>query len=151
MIVPNHRALVDTNILVYAHDIREPTKRSLARALLNKLHEKQLGVLSVQVLNEFYAVITRPRRGITLSHGNAQQLVRDLVLAWDILPLTSTISLHAIGNLERYSLSFWDALIWATAGANGLRCVYSEDFQHGREIEGVLFINPFVTATEQDA
>jgi predicted nucleic acid-binding protein len=48
--------------------------------------------------------------------------------------------------MTRHGLSFWDALIWAAAHENGVPIIYSEDFQHGRELEGVRFINPFVAS-----
>ena len=46
--------------------------------------------------------------------------------------------------IPRHCLSLWDALIWAAARENGVRLIYSEDFQHGREIEGVRIVNPFI-------
>ena len=48
--------------------------------------------------------------------------------------------------MPRHGLSFWDALIWAAAAENGIKTVYTEDYQDGREIEGVRFVNPFRTA-----
>jgi predicted nucleic acid-binding protein len=62
------------------------------------------------------------------------------------LPVTITATLIALEAVPKYGLSFWNALIWATAKEGGAVIVYTEDFQHEREIEGVKFINPFLVA-----
>ena len=54
------------------------------------------------------------------------------------------MTLRALDAIPRHCLSLWDALIWAAARENGVRLIYSEDFQHGREIEGVRIVNPFI-------
>ena len=61
----------------------------------------------------------------------------------DVLPLTGAATTVALTAVERDGLSFWDALIWATARDAGVPVVLSEDFQDGREIDGVRFVNPF--------
>jgi predicted nucleic acid-binding protein len=58
--------------------------------------------------------------------------------------LTRATTLRALEAIPRHGLSFWDALNWAAAKENGIPEVYTEDFQHGREIEGVRIVNPFV-------
>lgn len=61
----------------------------------------------------------------------------------DVLPLTGAATATALTAVEQYRLSFWDALVWATARDADVPVVLSEDFQDGREIEGVRFVNPF--------
>jgi predicted nucleic acid-binding protein len=63
--------------------------------------------------------------------------------AWPVVPASSALILEACGTAGRHRVSFWDALIWAAADAAGAPYVLSEDFQHGRTIGGVRFINPF--------
>ena len=57
----------------------------------------------------------------------------------------TAVTLRALDGIPRYGLSFWDSLIWATARENQVFTIFSEDFQDGREIEGVRFVNPFRT------
>ena len=61
----------------------------------------------------------------------------------DVLSLTGAATTAALTAVEQHRLSFWDALIWATARDADVRVILSEDFQDGREIEGVRFVNPF--------
>jgi predicted nucleic acid-binding protein len=58
--------------------------------------------------------------------------------------LTTAITLRALDAVPRHGLSFWDALIWAAAQENGVPILYTEDFQHGRDVDGVRIVNPFV-------
>jgi len=133
------RSLVDTNILVYSRDLNEPVKRARAIEVIDHLRASGELVLSAQCLNEFSS--TSLRRGTPISE------VRVAVSRWhdlgDVLSLTGPAATAALAAVERYRLSFWDALIWATARDAGVPIVLSEDFQDGREIEGVRFTNPF--------
>jgi len=133
------RSLVDTNILVYSRDLNEPVKRARAIEVIDQLRASEDLVLSAQCLNEFSS--TSLRRGTPISE------VRVAVSRWhdlgDVLPLTGAATTVALTAVERDGLSFWDALIWATARDAGVPVVLSEDFQDGREIDGVRFVNPF--------
>ena len=136
-------ALVDTNIAVYAYDPAEPQKRLRSQDLLRELSQSEKLFLSVQVLNEFAAVLLRRAR-----QGQMEleilETTRELSSLGIVLPLTATMTWLALQAVEQHSLSFWDALIWATAKVHELPRVYSEDFQHGRTLEGVQFLNPFL-------
>lgn len=61
-----------------------------------------------------------------------------------VLPLSPETTRNALAAVERYQLSFWDALIWATASAHGVPRILFEDFQHGRRVEGVEYVNPLL-------
>lgn len=137
------RALVDTNIFVYSADPSEGDKCEIAHRLSDGLRSRGGLVVSAQVLNEFYQRITRPQKPPRLSHAEALQIVRDLAISAEVLPLTASITLRALDAMPRHGFSFWDALIWAAAKENGVSVVYTEDFQHGRELEGVRIVNPF--------
>ena len=143
------KELLDTNVLVYAHDKDTGVKHERAKQLIHDLSEKNRLIFSSQVLNEFYVSITRPRRANPLPHEEAAQIVRELAGAYRVLPLTSEITIRALNIMPLHVLSFWDALIWAAAKEYGIATIYSEDFQHGREIEGVKFINPFLEEKTQ--
>ena len=138
------KILVDTNILIYAADLQAGDKNVKAVKLLDDLKAQNRLVVSAQVLNEFYHVATRPNKPPSLSHDDAYQTIRDLADAVPVLPLTRAITLRALDAIPRHGFSFWDALIWAAAKDHGIPLVYTEDFQHGRDIEGVRIVNPFV-------
>lgn len=140
----NGSVLLDTNVLVYAHDRAEPAKRAVALQLVELLTRQSRLVLSAQVLNEFYAAVTRPTRPARLDHATAAALVRDLSLVAPVLPLTASVTLRALDAMPTHGLSFWDALVWAAARENAVPVICTEDFQHGRDIDGVRFVNPFV-------
>jgi predicted nucleic acid-binding protein len=134
-------ALVDTNVLVYTCDPRDPAKQAQAIDVLQSLASASRGALSAQVLGEFFVRVMRIP--MPLSRAEAEQAVTYLARfmpAYDITPLAVLEAIRAAG---RHSLSYWDALIWATAKLNGVPNVLSEDFSDGALIEGVRFLNPF--------
>ena len=139
-VVPS-REMVDTNILVYAVDRSSGLKHRLASDLLTDLIARDVLTVSAQVLNEFYSVATR-KKGL-MTHDDAVRYIRATAGASVVLPLTLSGTLLALGAVARHGFSFWDALIWAAAREGGLSTLYTEDFQHGREIEGVRIVDPF--------
>jgi predicted nucleic acid-binding protein len=140
----DQRALVDTNVVVYAYDPTDPTKHARARALLAELSNSGLLVFSAEVLNEFCAVMLRPGKTHTLTPHQASVRLSNLAATGDVVPLTAQMTLLAMDAVARHGLSFWDALIWAAARESDIHLIYTEDFQHGREVDGVRFLNPFV-------
>lgn len=60
-----------------------------------------------------------------------------------VIPLTSSMTLRALDAIPRHGFSFWDALVWAAAREQGAGVLFTEDFQHGRDVEGVRIVNPF--------
>lgn len=137
-------AIVDTNLWVYSQDTDAGLKYEKAILLLEDLKANQCLVITAQILNEVYAVLTRPRRGFGLTKAQAAEFVRDMALACDVLPLTAEVTVRALEGVSEYSMSFWDALIWATACEHGIKVIYSEDFQHEQQVAGVRFVNPFL-------
>jgi predicted nucleic acid-binding protein len=133
------RSLVDTNILIYANDRNEPVKRTRSIELIDQLSASGELVISTQSLNEFSSVALR--RGIPISEVRTKvEMLHDL---GQVLPLTDAMTMAALEAVERHRLSFWDALIWAAAKKADLAVVISEDFQHGRVLDGVRFVDPF--------
>jgi len=140
---PDSRAFVDTNVLIYAFDHSEAAKHAVADALVESLLVAGRLVLSAQVLNEFYWASTRPHRKSPLDHETATQAVKSLARHARVVGLDASLTLAALDAVDRHGLSFWDALIWAAAKFAECAVVYSEDFQNGRELDGVRFHNPF--------
>lgn len=133
--------LIDTNILVYAYDRSEPAKQTRAEAILRQMPYSGAGAISTQVLVEFYNAVTRKLKA-KLSPSEAYERLQNLEQSWPILIVTPPIILEAARGAQQYQLSFWDALIWATAKLNQIPVVLSEDFNVGGLIEGIRFVNP---------
>jgi len=136
------RALLDTNVLVYAYDRSEPTKQQQALSLLKSARTLRLGTLSSQVLSEFYSVATR-KIMMPLTPGEARERLQVYASSWPVLPVTGPIVVEASRGVCERSLSFWDALLWATARLYQLPLILSEDFPTGSIVEGVTFVDPF--------
>jgi predicted nucleic acid-binding protein len=140
-------ALIDTNVLVYAHDRSEPKKQRRARAVLEGLADLREVYLSTQVLGEFFRVVTRKLVSpLTVAQARTQVLaLRDL---WVVLPVTDAIVVEAVRGVGAHDLSYWDAQLWATARLNQLDIVLTEDFEDGRTIETIRFVDPFAAGFE---
>jgi len=136
------KAFVDTNILIYAHDESTGSKQPRAMRLIDTLWEERRGVLSTQVLQEF-AVNLRRVVAVPLSHSEVRRRIQNF-LSWEVVSDPPRAILRSLEIEERYQLSFWDAMIVQAAESAGCEILYSEDFTHGREYEGVLVVNPFV-------
>jgi len=141
----NGSYLLDTNILVYAYDRAEQEKQKRARNLLDWLASRDCGTVSTQILGEFFWIVTRKLVQPLTARQAYVELERHL-RAWRTFDITRAVVLEAGRGCARYQIPFWDAQIWATAKLNQIPQVLSEDFQHGRTIEGVEFVNPFQLA-----
>ncbi len=132
---------VDTNVLSYAHDASEEARRPIAEALLEKLWRTRAGILSTQVLSEFYVVATR-KFDPPLPRREAREII-DAYAAWPVVQVDASLILAASALEERHQLSFWDSLIIEAARRGGARRLVSEDLQAGRRIAGLVIDNPF--------
>lgn len=133
---------VDTNVLVYAHDASEPVKQPLAEAWYRALWQSRRGRVSVQVLNEYYHTVTRklrPGRNVTWARAEVRALGK-----WKPIPLQSGAVERAWLLQDRFALSYWDALIVATAQIGHCRYLLTEDLQEGQDLGGVIVLNPFL-------
>jgi predicted nucleic acid-binding protein len=137
------RFLVDTNILVYAYDRSEHRKQGRALEVLDQLAQVDSGVLSTQVLGEFFRVVTR-KIPAPMSLEEARQHLHEYVRSWNVVSVTPDIVLESARAAAEYQLPYYDAQIWATAGAYRISTVLTEDFSHGIRLEGVQFLNPFL-------
>ena len=132
---------VDTNVFAYAHDASDQRRQPIAAAILDDLWRSREGVLSTQVLTEFYVVATREFDS-PLSRREARGLV-DAYSAWPVVQVDPPLIVSASALEEQHSLSFWDALIIEAARRAGADRLLSEDLQHGRRIAGLVIENPF--------
>ena len=137
-------ALVDTNILVYAYDPRDVQKSRRAVEVIRQLELNKRGVLSTQILNEFFNTVTRNIPN-PIDPSNARVTVQRFIKYWDIVPVTTDVVLEGMRGAVEYQLQFWDSLIWAAAKLNDVDTILSEDFSHGQVIEGVQVVNPFIS------
>jgi len=135
------RTFVDTNIVLYGYDQREPEKSAIAREILSDLWRSREGLLSTQVLQELYVNLTRKLR-VVVPRSTARALVGRYG-RWPVHTITTGDVLEAADLEERHSLSFWDALIVVAAIRSGAERILSEDLQHDRTIGGVRIENPF--------
>jgi predicted nucleic acid-binding protein len=133
---------VDTNVLIYALDPADTAKHQAARAWRASLWDSQLGRISFQVLQEFYAKVVQKWPA---ARQEARAEIRDL-LAWNPLPIGTDLMEHGWRIQDRYQLSFWDALIAVAAKSMDCRYLLTEDLQAGQDIDGVLVVNPFLSA-----
>ena len=132
---------VDTNVLAYAHDRSEVAKQPVAAAAVRSLWDDGTGVLSTQVLQEFYVVVTR-KFDPPMSRRDAAGIVA-LYGQWKVVSVDVAMILASSKLEDRHRLSFWDALIVEAARRAGARRLLSEDFESGRDFAGVRIENPF--------
>jgi predicted nucleic acid-binding protein len=134
------RVFIDTNVLVYADDLDAGPKNALARTLVADALLQGTGVLSTQVLQEFFAVATR-KLGVAaeVARRKVELLAHLEVVRIDVDAILAAIDLHRL-----HPLSFWDALILQAAASAGCSRLFSEDLQHGRTLAGVRIENPFL-------
>ena len=141
MIFTTGKVFIDTNILVYAYDPSEPEKQEKAIAFLDQLVSLDQGLISTQVLSEFYATITG-KISDSMTAEEAAERIKNFCQVWQVLPLNEIIVLEAVRGVQTHSFSYWDSMIWATARLNQIAVIASEDFSHGSFIEGIRFLDP---------
>lgn len=133
------RAFIDTNVLVYADDASVPDKKRRAVELLNALFDEREGVVSLQVLREYFVAATRKLKlPSDLAAEKTQAFAEFELVVESRDDLYAAIDLH---RLRGYSL--WDCLILRAAIRSGCKRLYSEDLQHGQYVEGIQIVNPF--------
>ena len=130
---------VDTNVLVYANDRTGGEKPTRASALIARLLESGTGVLSLQVLSEFYAAATRK---LGMSSEEAEAAIADFGI-WPIHRPTHVSILNACRLCRRHKISWWDALLIQSAIEMESIILWSEDLNHGQRYGSVTVRNPF--------
>ena len=133
------REFLDTNVLVYAHDSRHYSKQARARDLILRLMQDQSGVVSIQVLQEFFSATTRKL-------GMPSEVAKEHVFSYarfEVISLSARDVLAAIDLHRLHRFSIWDALIVRSALVGGCASLHTEDLQDGRMIENLAVSNPF--------
>lgn len=135
------KIFIDSNILIYANDTSSQKKFEIAKNIVDDLWQSNKGVISTQVLQEFFNVITKK---ITqpIPIKTAKEIIGTL-LKWHVVINDGEIILSAIDLHERHQISFWDAMIVQAAINAEAHVILSEDLTHGLVIDGVKIKNPF--------
>ena len=137
-------AFLDTNVLVYAFDEGEPEKREVARGLVDEHLIEGDGMLSVQVLREFYSATRRPAHPLPIE--KAVEAVGYLA-TFSPIAEDARMVVGAVRRSRELSLSFWDALIVEAALRGGADRILTENLQHGQRIGDLTIENPFREGT----
>ena len=132
------RIFIDTNLIVYANDNRDPNKQRKAIELIKKLMDEGLGVISSQVLQEY------ANTALTKLNQQHTIVLRQLTLleSFEVVLLTPSLIRRAIEIRSAYSISFWDSCIISAAESAGCDSIYSEDLNAGQYYSGIKISNP---------
>ena len=134
------RAFFDSNILVYAEDASSPTKQQTAINLVIEHRRQRTGVLSTQVLGEFFEVATRRMKmDPAIARVQAEFYSRFELIVPVLADAFAAMDIH---RLHRYS--YWDSLMIRCAQVSGCKVLLSEDMHHGQVLDGVRIVNPFL-------
>lgn len=133
---------VDTNVLVYAEDTDAGHKHEKARDLVLGLWDNGNGVLSIQVLQEFFVTVTR-KVGKPLSKSKAGRIVQQY-LTWNVIENSGPLLLAAIELCSASRISFWDAMIVQAARQADCGLLLTEDLGHGQHYGRLRVANPFL-------
>jgi predicted nucleic acid-binding protein len=136
------KSFVDTNILIYAHDVDAGAKHDVAKIVLRELWSQRTGVLSVQVLQEFYVNVTG-KIATPLGKDEARLVVNSYSI-WCTETTPAEIA-TAFRIEDEARIGFWDALIVASAAKCGALRILSEDLNAGQKIAGIRVENPFAS------
>ena len=134
------RVFVDTNILIYALDPADPSKRQMSADLLRKTIADRTLTLSPQSLNETYRVLVQRRRLMPVADARAYIGV---LAPWALAPLDAKTIECAFAVEDETGYTWWDSLMLAAALQADCRLFVSEDLQDGRGVGGLRIVNPF--------
>ena len=133
------RSFFDTNVLIYADDKAAPAKQRRALDLIVEHRRARTGVVSLQVLQEYFVAVTRKLHvESSIARRKVELLAEFHVAAPDVSDILAAIDLHRLHNL-----SFWDALVIRSAKQSGCTVLFSENMQHARNLDGLQIVNPF--------
>ena len=133
------REFIDTNVLLYADDTRDPRKQTRAIELIRRLLRNRRGVVSLQVLQEFFAVATRK---LSMPSEDARRRVVRYS-RFDVVTLGPPDLLAAIDLHRLHRLSIWDGLIVRAALNGACTKLHTEDMQPGYAVDRLTLVNPF--------
>jgi len=134
------RSFLDTNILVYSVDRADARKQEIALGLIAQHAKQRTGIISTQVLQEFYSAATRK---LGIAPLQARQHLRDFRI-FDIVQITPEIIEEGVNYSILNTISFWDGIIIASASAAKCSELLSEDLCHGQAFQDLTVRNPFL-------
>lgn len=134
------RSFLDTNITIYANDADAGPKRPIAALLLAEGLRSKMGVISTQVLQEYFNTATRK---LGIPAADARRTMEQLARL-DVVQVKPALIFEAVDCHRLNGISFWDALVVRAAVAAGCATLYSEYLGHGQIIDGVRIENPFL-------
>jgi len=137
-----YKAFFDTNILAYEFDKSEHRKQALAVNLINEWRPSGRMIISTQVLQELYVVLTQKLKP-PLKEEIAEEIIQNYSKL-DVVIVDPSLILNGISIKRKYKISFWDALIVAASRRAGCKILFTEDLSHGMRIEGIEIVNPFL-------
>jgi predicted nucleic acid-binding protein len=135
------KIFLDTNIIVYAHDNSSGDKHTAAKEIMDYLWESKKGVISVQVLQEFFVCVTKKIvKPLLLKNA---RMILEYLSNWDVVINDKYVTLKAIDLQEKYRFSFWDSLVIQAAIQSQARILLSEDLPDGQNVKDLKILNPF--------
>jgi predicted nucleic acid-binding protein len=138
------RVTFDSNVLIYAVSRSDP-RHTLATELIDRAARGDCRQ-TLQSLAECFNVLSRKYR---MPAAQARGWVQSFQSLFAVTAADESDLAVAVIAVEQHGLSFWDAMLWATARRAGCRVLLSEDFQDGRDLGGILFVNPFDSANRK--
>jgi predicted nucleic acid-binding protein len=138
----NGRFFLDTNIFVYSFDPSVPQKSARASELIRHAVRSRNGIVSYQVVQEFFNVAFR-RFAQPMTAAEAEQYLATTFRPLMAINSSAALYVEAFRLTSRYNLSWYNSLVVAAAIEGGAQLLYSEDFQHGQEFENLSIENPF--------
>jgi len=134
------KIFVDTNVFIYAYSNDDIEKHNAAKKLLQNDLSEDIVTVSVQILNEFYSVMSKSE----LTHQEITIYLEEIAKQTFVKPITMETIKSCLKIKEKYKFSWWDSLVLASALENECSVLYTEDMQHNQIIENSLkIINPF--------
>ena len=137
------RFFLDTNIFVYTFDAKAPAKAKKSAQLIRRAADTGEGIISFQVVQEFFNVAFR-RFPQPMNTAEAEQYLTTVLRPLLAVHSSPSLYFEALRIAEKYRVSWYDSLMLAAAVESGCEKVYSEDFQHGQKIESLKIENPFI-------
>ena len=136
-------SFIDTNVIIYLFDETSVEKSRTAEELIRQSLENGSGCISYQVVQETLSIVTRKLKA---SPEEARQLLDNILEPlWRVNP-SRALYRRGLELQSRYKYGFYDSLIIAAALDAGCEALYTEDLQHGQQIEGLTIVNPFQTS-----
>jgi predicted nucleic acid-binding protein len=134
------RTFLDTNVLVYGDDGKESAKQKTALDLIRVHRERRTGVVSLQILQEYFVAATRKLKvDAEIARNKVEIYSKFHVAEPSVTDILAAIDLHRLCGF-----SYYDALVLRMAKQSGCRILLSEDMQHGQVVDGVRIVNPFL-------